>query len=310
MWYVAVLLAFVSIALFNVLLNTTVGGHISDGLAMLFVFVRQLAGWLVVSLHKLGILLLRFLASFHWYDVVLVPLLFRFRRLVIVDLPYRFLTNYIAPLFFLDAANRALLRRRLGMMNELIRLHLTSGFAWCERRLHPVFGQYAQIAVWVILSVAVSAAVSLVFSTLYVLAWIPQLERWLVRLGRGLVLLVHPVVGAVTQAVFRMSVLVLVAAWWRRIGDRIVTPERREVIRRRQRAAARAMIRRRRALAERLRGFSWWERFVVWKLGLWQALFDDYIKPRLQARRAAAARRRTKRAKNREQCTTQNEEKH
>lgn len=285
MWWMVVFAALLAVAVINVLAATVLGGYITDAFVFVLFYLKQIAYLLGSVLYKLWLLVVKFFATLRWYDVVIIPLILRLRRVVLFDVPYRFVTKYVAPMLLLDAANRALIRNRMQILTAYLRMHWQMWFDRCVDRLEPVCGRFARTALWVILSGVLILGLFALTGLWFVVAWIPAVERWLQRLSVWLVRIVRKLSGTLVHAVFRTSVLLMFAAWWQRLGQRLIPETTRQHIKLRQRSLARSIIRRRRTVAARLRGLSWWQRFVVWKLGFWEVLFEERLRPKLQSAR-------------------------
>jgi hypothetical protein len=273
------------VAVINVLTATMVGGYISDAFVFVLFYVKQIAFYLSALLHKAWVLVVKFFATLRWYDVVIIPLVLRLRRVVFFDVPYRFVTNRVAPFLLLDATNRALIRKRMQLLTTFLRTHWQMWFDRCVDRLAPWFGRHARTAVWVLLSGILILGLFVLTGVWFVVAWVPAVERWLQRLSAWLVHLGRTISSKVVHTVFRSSVLLAFAAWWQRLGQKLVPDTLRQQIKLRQRSLARAAIRRRRTVATRLRGLNWWQRFLVWKLGFWEALFEERLRPKVETAR-------------------------
>lgn len=282
MWWIILFVSLFAVMVINVLAATVVGGYISDMFVFVLFYLKQIMYVLGSLLLKLWLLVVKFFATLRWYDVVIIPLILRLRRVVFFDVPYRFVTNYVAPMLFLDATNRALIRKRMQLLTTFLRTHWQMWFDHSVDSLEPWCGSYARTALWVLLSGLVVLGLFILTGLWFVVAWIPAVERWLQRLSVWLVRLGHTISSKVVHTVFRTSVLLVVAAWWERLGQKLVPDIARQRIKRRQRSLARAVIRRRRTVAARLRGLSWWQRFLVWKLGFWEALFEERLRSKLQ----------------------------
>lgn len=285
MWWIVLFMVLLAVAVINMLAATVVGGYISDALVFVLFYLKQIAFYLSALLHKAWVLIVKFFATLRWYDVVIIPLILRLRRVVLFDVPYRFVTKYVAPMILLDATNRALIRKRMHLLITFLHTYWQMWFDRCVDRLEPWFGRHARTVVWVLLSGILILGLFALTGLWFIVAWIPAVERWLQQLSVWLVRLVRTLSSKVVHMLFRTSVLLVFAAWWQRLGQKLVPDTTRQQIKRRQHSLARTVIRRRRTVAARLRGLSWWQRFVVMKLGFWEALFEDRLRPKLQVAR-------------------------
>lgn len=285
MWWIVVFTALLAVAVINVLAATVLGGYITDAFVFVLFYFKLIVHMLWGLLCKLWLLVVKFFATLRWYDVVIIPLILRLRRVVLFDVPYRFVTKYVAPMLLLDAANRALIRKRMQILTSYLRLHWQMWFDRCVDRLEPWCGKFARTALWALLTGIIILVLFVLTGLWFVVAWIPAVERWLQRLSVWLVHLGRKLSGKLVHTVFRTSVLLIFAAWWQRLGQRLLPETTRKNIKLRQRSLARSVIRRRRTVAARLRGLNWWQRFVVWKLGFWEVLFEERLHPKLQSAR-------------------------
>lgn len=285
MWWIVLFVALVAVAVINVLAATMVGSYISDAFVFVLFYLKQIVYLLGSVLYKLWLLVVKFFITLRWYDVVIIPLILRLRRVVLFDVPYRFVTKYVAPMLLLDAANRALIRKRMQLLTTFLRTHWQLWFDRCVDYLEPWCGRHARTAVWVFLSGILILGLFALTGMWFIVAWIPAVERWLQRLSVWLIRLGQTISSKVVHTVFRTSVLLAFAAWWQRLGQKLVPDSLRQRIKLRQRSWARAAIRRRRTVATRLRGLNWWQRFLVWKLGFWEALFEERLRPKVETAR-------------------------
>lgn len=283
MWWIVVFMTLFLVVVLNVLAATMLGSYITDALVFVLFYLKQIVFFLVALLQKAWLLLVKLFGTLRWYDVVIIPLILRLRRVVFFDVPYRFITKYVAPMLLLDVTNRALIRRRMKLVTRLVRTHCQIWFDRSVDRLEPWFGRQARTAVWVVLSGVIILGLFALTGLWFIVAWVPAVERWLQRISVWFIRLGHALSGKVIHTVFRTSVLLVFATWWQRLGQKLLPDSMRQQIKKRQRSLARAAIRKRRTAARHLRSIKWWQRILIWKLGFWEYLFEERVRPKVEA---------------------------
>ncbi len=263
-------------------LYTSVGNWSETWLLIVAVF-NKLVAKITFTLKSLLATTLKTVSSLRLVEVVMAFLVLRFRRLLFMDIPFR-VTSFFAPYVTTNLRVRRLLRYRMGVLRKIFVLKVRKYWSLVHVGLEPYFGQYTRMVIWLMVSVVVVVLLFFFTGLWLIVGFVPLPQPVRVFFSgvwqfiRGLI---QPLMNAVTQAIFRSTVFVMIGAFWLKLVGVIVSDERRRALRIRRRRLIRHLFLRRKAAEQRIRRVSWLEKVIHAKFNFWDRLFATRVLPTL-----------------------------